>query len=82
MRALNDYEHDAKVGEETPVVLMFRVSKGLVKKALDDCVNHFENVAQSLWKDVPIYHREVGEKLYHMTNIIIDEYRRWNWIRN
>ncbi len=79
VKDLDDLEHDVEAGEETPVVLLFRERDGSAKRALDDCVKHFEDMAEGVWKRVPAGHREVGEGLYHMTAAVVDGYRGRLW---
>lgn len=79
VKDLDDLEHDVEAGEETPVVLLFRESDGSAKRVLDDCVKHFEDMAEGVWKRVPAGHREVGEGLYHMTAAVVDGYRGRLW---
>ena len=82
VKDLDDLEHDVEAGEETPVVLLFRDRDGSAKRILDDCVKHFEDVAEGVWEEIPTVHREVGEELYHMTAAVIDGYRGRPWDRS
>lgn len=75
VKDLEDLEHDAEAGEETPVVLLFREGDETAKRVLDDCVRHFEDVAERVWEEMPAGHRDVGEGLYHMTAAVVDGYR-------
>jgi hypothetical protein len=79
IKDLDDLKHDVEAGEETPAVLLFRDRNGSMKRVLDDCVKHFEDVAEGVWGKIPARHREVGERLYHMTAAVIDGYRERIW---
>jgi hypothetical protein len=79
VKDLEDLEHDIETGEETPAVLLFRDRDGSAKRILDDCVKHFEDVAEGVWEKIPAGHREVGEGLYRMTAAVIDGYRERLW---
>jgi len=79
VKDLDDLEHDVETGEETPAVLLFRNRDGSAKRVLDDCVKHFEDVAEGVWEGIPARHRDVGEELYHMTVAVIDGYRGRPW---
>lgn len=79
VKDLDDLEHDVEAGEETPAVLLFRDHDGSARRILDDCVKHFEDLAEGVWEKIPAGHRDVGEGLYHMTAAVIAGYRGRLW---
>jgi len=73
IKDLEDLDHDRGVGEQTPVVLLSQGSDG-PNIVLDDCVKHFEEKAETVWRLMPEEQRRECERLYAMIGSAIDSY--------
>jgi len=73
VKDLDDLEHDRRVGEQTPVVILCQGSDAPCM-VLDDCVKHFEEEAENVWMLMPEEQRTIGENLYAMIGSAVELY--------
>ncbi len=73
VKDIDDLEHDRGVGEQTPVVLLYEGGDE-PSAVLDDCVKHFQEKAEAVWRLMPDEQRKIGWNLYAMIGSAVDLY--------